>query len=322
MGLYHGQDPDGPDETRRQLLQTKKELEAKRMAEMGNLREVMGIIPRLPFDKQPLPNLNAWVSLQIVDQRVVVLDVLKPFSEYWAMLRHQVAGLLSEQEALGHVQGRLKEKKSWPIRIDIYYDSETIKASEKLREAIVALAREANADMETEVRLERITWVGQGESPFYLRDGKIRTFYPEPVRRPDGGPRLLPSGLVDPNDLEQHILWRLTKPKNVPLTFRIEYDEASSQLAKRVADTAKATAKRVGLAEIGERCGDSGRAGSRDGIPGSLAGAGEKPDPGHRYPARRNMPGHDGRRNASDQGRSDCKGHVVMDGQRNPGGHQ
>jgi len=245
----------GPDETRRQLLQTKKELEAKRMAEMGNVREAMGIIPRLPFDKQPTANLNAWVSLQVLEQRVVVLDVQKPFLEYWPMLRHKVAGLLSEKETLDYVRGRLKDKDSLPIRIDVYYKPETNRAAEDLRQKIVSLARETHAEMDTEVRLERTTYVGSGESTFFLREGKIRTFYPDPVQRPDGGPKLLVTGLVDPNDIEQCILWRLTKPKNVPLTFRIEYDEASTKLAKQIADTAKAVAKRVGLAELVEVAG-------------------------------------------------------------------
>jgi len=62
--------------------------------------------------------------------------------------------------------------------------------------------------------------------------------------------RRLTSGLVDPNDLEQHILWRLTKTENLPLTFRIEYDEASAALAKRVTDTAKAVVPRVGLTDL------------------------------------------------------------------------
>jgi hypothetical protein len=104
--------------------------------------------------------------------------------------------------------------------------------------------------MDTEVRTELSVWVGSGESPFYLRDGKIRTFYPAPVQRPDGGSKRLVSGLLNQSELEQSILWRLTKPKNVPLTFRIEYDEASALLAKQVAETAKAVAQRLGIAEL------------------------------------------------------------------------
>lgn len=209
-----------------------------------------------PFGELATENLNAWVKLQVLEQRVVVLDTLKSlsdyrrFSDYWAEARHKVVGLWSEKETLDYLQGRLKDKKSLPVRIHIYYLPETNRAAEDLRQKIMALAREANADMETEVRMEQSTWVGSGESPFYVREGKIRTFYPGSMPRPDGGPKPITSGLVDPNDLEQHILWRLTKPKNVPLTFRIEYDEASSALARQVADTAKAVAQRVGLTDL------------------------------------------------------------------------
>jgi hypothetical protein len=240
----------GPAEMRYELLLAKTELESKRTTELANLREAMGVIPRFPFEKQPIPGLNAWVSLQALDQRVFVLDGLKPFSDYWASARWKVAGLLSEKETLDYIRGRLKDKNSLPIRVDIYFKPETNSACERLRGAIVSLARETNAEMDTEVRLEPTVWVGSGQSTFFLREGKIRTFYPLAVRRPDGGSPSLVSGQVDPNDLEQHILWRLTKPKNVPLTFRIEYDEASAKLAKQVADTAKAVAQRLGIAEL------------------------------------------------------------------------
>jgi beta-lactamase regulating signal transducer with metallopeptidase domain len=240
----------GPGETRDRLLRSKKEVEAKRMTEMGNLREAMGIVPRLPFDKQPTAELNAWVSLQVLEQRVVVLDTLKPFSDDWPKKRHKVVGAFSEKETLDYLQGRLKDVKSLPIRIHIYYLPETKRASEDLRQKIFALAREGHGEMVTEVRLELSTWVGSGESPFYVREGKITTFYPYSLARPDGGPKPIASGLVDPNDLEQHILWRLTIPKNLPLTFRVEYDQASSQLAKQVVDTARAVAKRVGLVDL------------------------------------------------------------------------
>jgi hypothetical protein len=237
-------------EARGKLLLTKKELEAKRTTEMANLREVTGIKPRLAFDKLPTESLNAWLKLQVLEQQVLVLETLGGLSDNWALARHKVVGVLSEKETPDYLQGRLKDRKSLPIRLHIFYLPETSRAAEDLRQKICALAREAHAEMDTEVRMELSTYVGSGESPFYLREGKIRTFYAMPMPRPDGGRRSLASGLVDPNDLEQHILWRLTTPKNVPLTFRIEYDAASYELAKQVAETAKAVTKRVGLTEL------------------------------------------------------------------------
>jgi beta-lactamase regulating signal transducer with metallopeptidase domain len=242
--------PSTSAETRGRLLLAKKEFEAKQQVEIASLRATMGIIPETPFGELSTAKLNAWVSLQVLEERVVVLDTFKPFFEHWYQLRHKVVGAFSQKETLDYLQGRLHDKKSLPVRIHIYYLPETKNAAEHLRQKIFALAREASAEMDADIRLERSVWVGSGESPFYLREGRIRTFYPQPALRPDGGPQPITSGLVDPNDLEQHILWRLTMPKNLPLTFRVEYDEASSQLAKQVANTAKAVAKRVGLADL------------------------------------------------------------------------
>jgi hypothetical protein len=68
-----------------------------RGTEMENLRAALGGPPRLPCTKQPTANLNAWVSLQVLEQQVVVLDTLKPFSDYWPKERHKVVGAFSER---------------------------------------------------------------------------------------------------------------------------------------------------------------------------------------------------------------------------------
>jgi len=242
----------GPAEIKYELLLAKTELESKLTAELANLREVMGVVPRHAFDKKPLETLNTWLCLNVVDERVYVLDALKPFLEYWAERSWKSAGLLPEKEMLDYIRERLKNKKGLPIRIDIYYKSATSSAAAELRAKIVSLIRETNTQMEAEIHSELAIWIGSGESTFFLRQGRIRTFYPMAVRRPDRGPKLLVTGLVNPNDLEQHILWRLTMPKNVPLRFRIEYDEASALLARQVTEMTKAVAKRLGIADVVE----------------------------------------------------------------------
>jgi hypothetical protein len=240
----------GPTEMRYELLMAKTELESKLMAELANLREVMGVIPKHAFGQQPISTLNAWVHFHVLGQRVYVLDTQKPFYEYWGFWRLQPSGLLSESETLDYVRGRLKDKNSLPIRIDIYHTKAMSGSAEYLRSRIVSLVRETKSQMETEVRLELITWAGSGESTFYIREGKIRVLHAAVVQRPDGGSRPLVTGLVEPNDLEQHILWRLTYPGNIPLTFRIEYDKASTELAKETADMARAVVKHLGLDEL------------------------------------------------------------------------
>lgn len=240
----------GPVEMRHSLLMAKTELEAKRTTEVANLRKIMGIIPRHPFEKQPTKTLNTWLALNVIDERVYILDGLKPFHDNWAARRWKPAGLLSERETLDNIHKRLQSKDNLPVRIDIYYTASTKAAAEDLRDKIASLAKEAKAQMATELHMELSIWVGSGESTFYIRDGKIRTLYPRAIQRPDGEPKPLVSGLVNPNDIEQHILWRLTMPKNVPLMFRIEHDEASALTGKQIAETARAVVKHFGIGDV------------------------------------------------------------------------
>jgi hypothetical protein len=76
--------------------------------------------------------------------------------------------------------------------------------------------------------------------------------YGTPMRRPDGRPPLFQTGLVvvEPNDLEQHVLWHLTYPGNLPIRLRIEYDQASAATAKQVAGSIKTTAQSLGVADL------------------------------------------------------------------------
>ena len=237
-------------ELRYELLLAKAELESKRSVELANLREMVGIIPRLPLAEQPTETLNAYVSLQMIGSRLYMLDGQAPFTDFWPMRRWRAARFLSEQETLDFLREKLGQEQSLPVRVHVYHEPDGDDGAKALRNKIIHVAKETHAQMETEVRLEEITFVGSGESPFYLREGKITTFYTEGVQRPDGDPEPLVSGSVKPKDLEQHILWRLTMPKNVPLTFRIEHDQESAALARQIADAANDVIKRLNVGQL------------------------------------------------------------------------
>ncbi|MFC1604571.1 hypothetical protein ACFL5F_06035 [Planctomycetota bacterium] len=243
-----------PAEMRYELLLAKAELESKRTTELANLREMAGIIPKLPLAAQPIETLNAYISLEIIGKRFYVLECQKPFIDRWFWQRWKFAGFLSEKETLNYLRDKLKDVDSLPIRIEIYCTKDTQDAARGLRKEIIFVARDTKSQMVTEVRLASATdTVGDGNSTFYLRQGKITTFHThDNTKRPDGDSKPLASGLVDLKDLEQHILWHLTKPKNVPLTFRIEHDPASASMAIKVADTARAVIKRLGIGELAD----------------------------------------------------------------------
>jgi len=240
----------GPAEIRYELLLAKAELEAKLMKEMADLREVMGIVPQYPLVEKPLSVLNAWLHFQVLDKGVCVLDTLKPFGTYWGGWRFNSVGLLSRQDALDYIRQRVKDKQSLPIRIQIDHTVAMTKAAQELRTSVISVLGETHSAMEAEVDLKTLDWVGSGVTTFYLRDGVARTLYAAPVSRPDGGPDPLDTGVVEPNDIDQHIQWHLQMPGNVPLTFRVEYDKASSALADQIAREAEAVARRLNMAEL------------------------------------------------------------------------
>jgi hypothetical protein len=243
----------GPVEMRHSLLMAKTELEAKRTTEVAHLRKIMGITPRHPFDKKPVTLLNTWLHLHVLDQGVHVLNSLKPYSQWWGRWRLKSSGLLSKREALDLVSERLRKKTNLPIRIDLRHTRGMLSSAEDLRRKVVSLAIESNCQMETEVNLKLLDWVGSGESTFFIRGGTISTLYAggNQIKLPDGSKRVF-TGIVEPSDLDQHILWRLMHPGNIPLKYRIEHDETSSKLARQAADKIKAFAKDMGIGELVE----------------------------------------------------------------------
>jgi hypothetical protein len=244
----------GPAEIRSELLLAKAELESKRATETANLRELMGIIPKYAFDKKPIERLSSWVFLRVLDQGVYVLDTLPPFQDYWGRARYESFGLQSEKEALDYVLEQLKDPNNLPIRIDIYYMAAMSNAAKNLRSRVVSLITEANCQMQAEVNVKLIDWLTSGKSKFFIRNGKTSTLHAggAALMRPDGASRSIGTGVFEPNDLDQHILWRFMHPSNVPLKIWIEHDQISSKLAKHTEERVRAIAKDLGISEIVE----------------------------------------------------------------------
>ena len=243
----------GPVEMRYSLQLAKTELEAKRMTEVANLRKVMGITPRHAFEQQPIKSLSSWIILRVLDEGVYVLDSLQPFQNYEVRRRCKSLGLQSRKEALDYIGEKLKDPNNFPIRIELCHTAEMSFAAKDLRGKVVSLITEANCQMEADVSLAQIGNVGTGVSMLFIRDGIISTLHKAgPIKRPDGGPDHLGTGVVEPNDLEQHIMWRLLLPDHFPRKFRIEHDQASSRLARRTADEIRIIAKDLGIGELVE----------------------------------------------------------------------
>jgi hypothetical protein len=132
--------------------------------------------------------------------------------------------------------------------------AEMSNAAKVLRGKVVSLIREANCQMEAEVSMKLIDWIGSGKSKFFIRNGTISTLHAggAALMRPDGASKSIAMGVVEPNDLDQHILSRLMHPSNVPLKIWIEHDETSSELARHTTDRVRAIAKDLGISKVVE----------------------------------------------------------------------
>jgi hypothetical protein len=218
----------GPAEMQRQTM---KDLENERLVQAGNLGAVMGMVPRRSSTQPPTVDLDAWVTLLILKQCVVALDSLKVSIDY-RVAEHEVRRIvLSKKQTLNYLQRRWKDGKSLPMHLHVYYLPETSRAAVDLRRKIDALAREADADLDTDMGLELAPWMGLVIAREYVDGGKPRLLSSQRGRRPEGGPRLLDNGQVDLHDLEQDILSQMMIPEIVARVLS-ERDEAGSKSAK------------------------------------------------------------------------------------------
>ncbi len=240
----------GPADVRYELVMARTELESKLMTELTNLREVMGVIPKFPFDKQVVETLHTFLHLNpIFPDRVYVLNTKKPIIDWWAYSRYESLGLMPPQKVLELIRERLKDPNSLPAKIDILWTGET---AQDLRDKTMELVREMGIATKTEVGLWKNDFIGLGEAPFFLRQGRITTLYPVPVLRPESATMwdFISTGPVELKDLDQHILWRTTFIWNLPFTFRIEHDQASSGLAQQIADKIKTIRTDLGIGDL------------------------------------------------------------------------
>jgi len=241
----------GPAELRYELLLAKTQLEANLMTEVANLRELMGIIPKHAFDQQPIETLSSWVTLRVLDEGVYVLNCLPPHQVYVLRRRYKSHGLQSRKKALDYIREQLKDPNNFPIRIELCHTAEMSFAAKDLHSKVVSLVIETNTQMEADVSRTQIRNIGTGVSMLFIREGIISTLHKAgPIKRPDGGTEHLGTGIVEPNDLDQHIMWRLLLPDHFPRKFRIEHDKTSNKLARQTADKIRIIAKDLGINEL------------------------------------------------------------------------
>lgn len=235
-----------------ELVLAGAELESKRTAELASLRELMGIIPRHAFGQRKVSELATFVDLDVIGERVYVLERAERFMGEDLRDRFKPAGIMSAKEALDYIRNRFAEKGRLPIRIDIHRTVDGIKLSEELHDAVIELARQSKVQMEAEVHLGPVRQ-GLGEFVLTLVSDDAPSI--DSVYLVDGRPTIsLVDGRaaapqeVDPNRVGEFVAQWLAKPDYLPTRFRIVYPAPMQGLAERTTQAVQEAANRLGVA--------------------------------------------------------------------------
>ena len=244
--------PGMPETLMRELLLAKAELQSNLETKLAELREVMGIIPRHALGRKPVKELNGWLKLDVIGDRVCIFDCSKPFQEYSETMRHTFVKLLSGEEALNYAVNFVRKRDNLPVRVDILRNVDGIELSKLLHNQIIDAVKKANLAMEAEVHLdEEIRRFTGSMGHLFLLQGKIGMSLRTINKSLISGKRQAVKEIgdeIDANDIDSYVRDQLiTRPGQLPSSFQIGYDQESKDVALRVVNTIQEAVKQLGL---------------------------------------------------------------------------
>lgn len=222
-----------------ELILARAEVDAKRTMKLAELREVMNIVPKHAFGRQPVANLKNWLVLDVMGEFAYVLKFSRPYYERgqypWSA---DVVKVMTQEAAVKYIKDMVKNRDELPLRITIFRTESAIKVSEKLYEQVIETIKKGKVELEADVYLAEV----RGDidtSDYFLRAGKMYN-YEDDVRYDK-------KALKAQDFFEKSIERYLARPRSLPRKFRIKFDKESKDLAVRMVDAIKAKAKELGV---------------------------------------------------------------------------
>jgi hypothetical protein len=220
-----------------ELILAKAELEAKRTAILAELREVMDIVPRHAFGRQPEADLKNWLALDVIGDSVYVLKYGGSFKNRGRPSSTEAVGVMSQETTIKYIEDLVKDKAELPLRVSIFRTESAIEVSKKLYEQLIEAIESADGELESDVYLSEIRQ-DMSASEYFLRRGKI--YDTERDMRRD-------EPLGEDRFSEKDVERRLTTPRLLPRKYSIKFDADSKDLAERMIRAIKAKAKELGV---------------------------------------------------------------------------
>jgi hypothetical protein len=229
------------------LIKLRDELQTRLEKQLAELRETMNLVPQAKY-KHSLDAFNTWLAFDVTGaDSVCIFKYSKPFYEREpnsldaaeSPNTSKLLKIVTMTEAIEYLRGLVKSKIYFPIRIDIFRNSDGGEASEQLKK-----------DIDWIVKSENLEWK------------EIEVFVDEQIRPKVGAMEVIikqdgvfqPEGILLARGREDVIAWfksqldsKLTSPGGLPFRFYIQYNNESEDLAVKSAEAIKAMVDEMGL---------------------------------------------------------------------------
>jgi len=247
--LLKSVDSSTPKALSTELVLAQAELDSKRIQELAKLRESMCIVPRYALGQIPRPQLDSWIVLDVLDDKLIfVFQAVKPFSPYPGNRRYTSVKPMSAKEALDYIDRMLSDKKENLLRFEVMCDRANIKHADNIRAQLMDLVKRSSAEFHTDIRLSCDSSTDRDERHSLLAiGGRIGTGgYMDEEKVGSGGQpieRHILGGEISLDKLDSVFAEKcLSRPKQLPFTWFIEHDEESnkqvSQITARIREIA------------------------------------------------------------------------------------
>lgn len=239
--------PETSDADRVELTLLKAELQTALAKQLAELRETMNLVPEAKY-KHSVDAFNTWLVFDVTGaDSVCVFKYSRPFyerePETWSPTKSECSldKILSLPKAIEYFRGLVKSKVYFPIRVDIFRNSDSSEASEQLKE-----------DIDWVIKSENLEW--QEVEVFVNEQIRPKVDAMEVIIKQDGvfwlDGVLLARGEQDVIAwFENHVNSKLSRPGGLPFRFYVQFNDESEDLAVKSAEAIKKMVTDLGLSE-------------------------------------------------------------------------
>ena len=233
---------------RQELFIAQAELKAKQIQQLAQLRETMGITPRYAFGEIQKRDLSSWVTLDVVDDNtVLIFNLLKSFFEE---PNYQFETACAPQEAIDNLTQRMKQPNQLPLRVNILHLSNVPATAEQIQSQLMEVINKLGLEMDIDLRTSPSRENTHFKGTCAIANHLSSSAYCMQVK---GKEVCGFKEIIDDNTLQHQIVTTLLgSPDRLPVTWTLEYDPESLELAKNAAQAIEKVSKEYGLQDYVE----------------------------------------------------------------------